>query len=111
MENTFDSARDLFRNKDYPQALDLMAQVPDTMRNDAFYFEYGILLLINDQVDAAKANIARSNLSYRGEKQWYLALASIKAGDKAVGMALLQEIAQSASPRKEAALELLNALD
>ena len=105
----------LYRAKNYVatlQALEAQTQNPAFELSSAYYYQLGLLYLVNRKADLALRNLNRVEVGYTYEKQWYHALAMLlSVGVNAQTKAELQNIAYSNSPFRSDAAALLKRLE
>ena len=91
-EGQFDQARNLFKNGQYVIALDTMQLVPAEQRNNAYYYELGVLFLLNQQATSAITALQQMDNSQEGGQYWYLALSYLTLGQEEASKEELQKI-------------------
>lgn len=104
----------LYRLRQYPEALTLMRQIePIFSKNPSsgFFFQLGLLYLLNGEPAKTLEAFEKVQNSYQNDKAWYTAWAHLKAGDRQAAKAVFEEIAQSGSPYREQAAEVLGKME
>ncbi|MCB0583117.1 MAG: hypothetical protein KDD10_27815 [Phaeodactylibacter sp.] len=81
-ESPHEQARILFQNKQYKAALQAMKAVPAHRKNDAYFYELGVLYLLNRRPAKAVAALQRMENNCEGGKYWYLALSYHALGEQ-----------------------------
>lgn len=81
-KNPLGQARVSFQNKQYKAALQAMNAVPASRKNDAYFYELGVLYLLNQRPAKAVAALQRMDDTREGGKYWYLALGYLALGER-----------------------------
>ncbi|MCO6488141.1 MAG: hypothetical protein J5I98_06970 [Phaeodactylibacter sp.] len=81
-ESPHEQARILFQNKQYKAALQAMKAMPPSRKNDAYFYELGVLYLLTQRPAKAVATLQRMEDTREGGKYWYLALSYLALGER-----------------------------
>lgn len=102
-------AKALFREKQYAAALNQLHQVPPPKGplSSDYYFQLGILLLINGQPEQALQSWQEIKPAHSSALKWYQVMALLQLGRGPEAKAMLRELAQVENPWQEPAAELL----
>lgn len=105
-------AKDLFRDKQYAAALNQLRGVspPEGPANAEFYFQLGILFLINGQPEQALQSWEQLEPDHSYALKWYRAMALLQLERRPEAKGVLRELAQIENPWQEQAAELLGEL-
>jgi len=100
--------------QNYQEALSLLQAAPLEIANDfksEINYQMGVLLLLNHQPEEAIAHFSKVETAHQDQRDWYVALAFLKLGDRpAETKAAFEKIAGSKSPWREKAKEILGKL-
>lgn len=111
-EDGWSLAKDLFRDKQYAAALQQLRGVspPEGPANAEYYFQLGILFLINGQPGQALQSWGQLEPGHSYALKWYKAMAFLQLERKLEARGVLRELAQVENPWQEQAAELLGKL-
>lgn len=100
---------------DYETSLHLFIKIYKSTSEDYALFYKGISLMELEQYEDAltvfSTNIFDDNKAFTPYSRWYAALANLKLENKAAAIAILENLAKSENPQKEAAIKLLARLE
>ena len=100
----------LYRQGDYQQVIGLLldygSRFPEIQSSD-YYYGLGLMYLVANQPEEALKALASVKTGYPYDKPWYMGLAYLKAGNLQAGKAVFSTIAQSESPYRKEASEIL----
>jgi hypothetical protein len=112
-EKNLHTARQLFSRKQYPEALAAMGSVdPERLPNPAAYwYERGVLALLNDQPQPAVDALEQINTpALENARRWHLAIAYLQLNRLDDARSVLQPLSQQPNPWQNEARSLLKNL-
>lgn len=111
-EDGWSRAKDLFRTEQYAAALNQLRRVspPEGPAKTEYYFQLGILFLINGQPGQALQSWERLEPDDSYTLKWYKAMAFLWLGQRSEVKGILQELTLFKNPWQEQAAELLEKL-
>ena len=99
----------------FKTSLELFTKLYETSSEDYALFYKGVSLMelekYREALEVFKNNNLYINPTYMPFSKWYAALANLKLENKAAAISILEELAKTENPQKQAALKLLADLE